>query len=152
MWGWWFETPSRSLWHQCDAAIGPYIWWTDTDSCGSLCRQGTSNYLVQHWITLRETTPGHSTPPDIKHSYTVQRHLWVLTLRALKFSPVKEIHIYSCRGQIFCVGFQRYPLKLHTKYFTRTVNDIPKLYSNKRLYLHLVNDKLSSFNTNSKFI
>ena len=39
-----------------------------------------------------------------------------LNLRALKFSTVNEIHIFQCMGKIFCVEFQRYPLKLHTKY------------------------------------
>ena len=41
-------------------------------------------------------------------------------LRALKFSPVNKICIFQCIGEIFCVKFQRYPLKFHTKYHTHT--------------------------------
>ena len=42
----------------------------------------------------------------------------LLNLRALKFSPLNKIHIFQCMGKIFCVEFQRYPLKFHTKYLT----------------------------------
>ena len=45
----------------------------------------------------------------------------LLNLRALKFSPVNKIRIFQCMGMIFCVEFQRYPLKFHTKYLTHTL-------------------------------
>ena len=48
----------------------------------------------------------------------------LLNLRALKFSYVNKIHIFQCMGKIFCVEFQRYPLKLHTKYLTHTLKDM----------------------------
>ena len=48
----------------------------------------------------------------------------LLNLRALKFSPVDEIRIFQCMGMIFCVEFQRYPLKFHTKYLTHTLKDV----------------------------
>ena len=48
----------------------------------------------------------------------------LLNLRALKFSPVDKIYIFQCMGKIFCVEFQRYPLKFHSKYFTHTLKDI----------------------------
>ena len=47
----------------------------------------------------------------------------LLNLRALKYSPVNKIHIFQCMGKIFCVEFQRYPLKFHTKYLTHTLRD-----------------------------
>ena len=47
----------------------------------------------------------------------------LLNLRALKNSPVNKIHIFQCMSKIFCVEFQRYPLKLHTKYLTHTLKD-----------------------------
>ena len=47
----------------------------------------------------------------------------LLNLRALKISPVNKIHIFQCIGKIFCVEFQRYPLKFHTKYPTHTLKD-----------------------------
>ena len=48
----------------------------------------------------------------------------LLNLRALKFSPVNKIRIFQCMGMIFCVEFQRYPLKFHTKYLTHTLKDV----------------------------
>ena len=48
----------------------------------------------------------------------------LLNLRALKFSYVNKIHIFQCMGKIFCVEFQRYPLKFHTKYLTHTLKDM----------------------------
>ena len=42
----------------------------------------------------------------------------LLNLRALQFSLVNKIHIFQCMGKIFCMEFQRYPLKFHTKYLT----------------------------------
>ena len=47
----------------------------------------------------------------------------LLNLRALKISHVNKIHIFQCMGKIFCVEFQRYPLKFHTKYLTHTLKD-----------------------------
>ena len=48
----------------------------------------------------------------------------LLNLRALKFSPVNKIYIFQCMGKIFCVEFQRCPLKFHTKYLTHTLKDM----------------------------
>ena len=48
----------------------------------------------------------------------------LLNLRALKFSPVHKIHIFQCMGKIFCVEFQRVPLKFHTKYLTHTLKNV----------------------------
>ena len=48
----------------------------------------------------------------------------LLNLRALKYSPVNKIHTFQCMGKIFCVKFQRYSLKFHTKYLTHTLKDI----------------------------
>ena len=45
----------------------------------------------------------------------------LLNLRALKFSLVNKIRIFQCMGRIFCVEFQRWPLKFHTKYLTHTL-------------------------------
>ena len=48
----------------------------------------------------------------------------LLNLRALKCSPVNKIHIFQCMGKMFCVEFQRYPLKFHTKYLSHTLKDM----------------------------
>ena len=58
---------------------------------------------VMTW-KLFHTTGGH-----FKNTY----ELW--NLRALKFSLGNKIHIFRCMGKIFCVEFQRYPLKFHNK-------------------------------------
>ena len=48
----------------------------------------------------------------------------LLTLRALKISMYHKRFIVQCMGKIFCVEFQRYPLKFHTKYLTHTLKDM----------------------------
>ena len=68
--------------------------------------------LFQNWVW------GH-----FKNTYEL------LNLRALKFSPVNKIHIFQCMGKIFCVEFQRYPLKFHTQYPTHTLKDMFFLYN-----------------------
>ena len=45
----------------------------------------------------------------------------LLNLRVLKFSLVDKIYIFQSMGKIFCVEFQWYPLKFHTKYLTHTL-------------------------------
>ena len=47
----------------------------------------------------------------------------LLNLRALKFSMLYEMYIFQCMGKIFCVEFQRVPLKFHTKYLTHTLKN-----------------------------
>ena len=47
----------------------------------------------------------------------------LLNLRALKISMLYESHIFQCMGKIFCVEFQRVPLKFHTKYLAHTLID-----------------------------
>ena len=42
-----------------------------------------------------------------------------LNLGTLKFSPLHKIHISQC--MIFCVEFQRVPMKFHAKYLTYTL-------------------------------
>ena len=47
----------------------------------------------------------------------------LLNLRALKILMLFISHIFQCMGKIFCVEFQRVPLKFHTKYHTHTLKD-----------------------------
>ena len=47
----------------------------------------------------------------------------LLNLRALRISMLYKSHIFQCMGKIFCVEFQRVPLKFHTKYLTHTLKD-----------------------------
>ena len=48
----------------------------------------------------------------------------LLNLRALKISKLHKNHIFQCMGKVFCVEFQRVPLKFHTKYLTHTLKDV----------------------------
>ena len=52
----------------------------------------------------------------------------LLNLRALKISMLYENHIFQCMGKIFCVQFQRVPLKFHTKYLTYTLKDVDVIH------------------------
>ena len=47
----------------------------------------------------------------------------LLNVRALKISMLYKNHNFQCMGKIFCVEFQRVPLKFHTKYLTHTLKD-----------------------------
>ena len=76
----------------------------------SLCHHDISSCGIDY---ARHTDPGGR----FKKTYEL------LNLRALKISPVNKIHIFQCMGKIFCVEFQRYPLKFHTKYLTHTLKD-----------------------------
>ena len=48
----------------------------------------------------------------------------LLNPRALKISMLYKNRIFQCMGKIFCVEFQRYPLKFHSKYLTHTLKDV----------------------------
>ena len=48
----------------------------------------------------------------------------LLNPRALKISMFYKNRIFQCMGKIFCVEFQRYPLKFHSKYLTHTLKDV----------------------------
>ena len=48
----------------------------------------------------------------------------LLNPRALKISMLYENRLFHCLGEIFCVEFQREPLKFHTKYLTHTLKDV----------------------------
>ena len=66
----------------------------------------------------------YSTARDIRPGGRFNNAYELLTLRALKISMFHKRFIYQCMGKIFCVEFQRYPLKFHTKYLTHTLKDM----------------------------
>ena len=43
---------------------------------------------------------------------------------ALKISTLYKNYIFQCMGKIFCVEFQMFPLKFHTKYLTHAWKDV----------------------------
>ena len=48
----------------------------------------------------------------------------LVNLGASKFSILNKNRLFRCMGKIFCVEFQRFPLKFHTNYLTHTFNDL----------------------------
>ena len=48
----------------------------------------------------------------------------LVNLRPLKFSTWCKNHILQGMGKMYCVEFERYPLKFHTKYLTHTLKDV----------------------------
>ena len=84
----------------------------------NLSKSETTVWLVSYQVTHIKLYDYHFETWGFKDTYEL------LNLRALKFSPMNNIHIFQCMGKIFCVEFQRYPLKLHTKYLTHTLKDM----------------------------
>ena len=48
----------------------------------------------------------------------------VINLRAPTFSMLNENCLFQCMVKIFCVEFQRFPLKFHSNYLTHTLKDV----------------------------
>ena len=82
----------------------PLCW----DLWSTMCRQCVKNWWKYCW-----TCAGIS-----KNAYKL------VNLKALKFSTQYKSHIIQCMVKIFCVEFQRYPLKFHTKYLIHTLKDV----------------------------
>ena len=86
---------------------------------GTICYARFLKKIALYYKQLRFLCPPD--PSDLPGRFKKTYEL--LNLRALKISPVNKIHIFQCMGKIFCVEFQRYPLKFHTKYLTHTLKD-----------------------------
>ena len=80
------------------------------------CQRGNKQAII--WTNDGLLYRGYGSGGRFKNTYEL------LNQRALKFSYVNKIHIFQCMGKIFCVEFQRYPLKFHTKYLTHTLKDM----------------------------
>ena len=62
---------------------------------------------------------------SIMYIYIYMAYTYVLlNLRALKIQALYKNRISQCMSTIFCVEFQRYHLKLHTKYLAHTMKDV----------------------------
>ena len=81
--------------------------------------------ISQHNGSLELLQPGYFSEEQYKTQTRgcFKNTYELLNLRALKFSPVNKIYIFQCMGKIFCVEFQRYTLKFHTKYLTHTLKN-----------------------------
>ena len=90
------------------------------------------NYPMHFCQTVKYCLNNSSLLPC--HGKTHQSNNWTggrfkdvyefLNLRAHKISMLYTICIFQCIGKIFCVEFQRVPLKFHTKYLTHTLKDM----------------------------
>ena len=106
------------------------IWWHRSCRCGSTLVQAMACYLTKPlpepmlayhqmccvafiWEQFHKCPGGR-----FKNAYEL------LNLRTLKISMLYKSHIFQCMGKIFCVEFQRVPLKFHTKYLTHTLKDV----------------------------
>ena len=106
-----------------------------TDSKSTLIQvTGTTRHQPITWINFDQMLEVHVTSPQdilwIFKSMTpcaggrFKNTYELLNLRALKISKLHKNHIFQCMGKIFCVEFQRVPLKFHTKYLTHTLKDV----------------------------
>ena len=80
---------------------------------GPMLTQFTDAY-IWHWGEMSYRRTGGR----FKNAYEL------LNLRALKISMLYKNRTFQCMGKIFCVEFQRVPLKFHTKYLTHTLKDV----------------------------
>ena len=79
--------------------------------------------MISWFILLLSLYTGHNKPVTDQNRRAFKNMYELLNLRALKFSNANKIHIFQCMDKIFCVEFQRVPLKFHTKYHTHKLKD-----------------------------
>ena len=77
------------------------------------CRGKCFHLMTSSWILSlsksRQCSYVDTTKGRFKNTYEL------LNLRALKISMLGKNHIFQCVGKIFCVEYQRVPLKFRTK-------------------------------------
>ena len=102
----WWKTEGPSIYWMFQELADPKLFQLWTWTCN---KYGTDhNAIFIHWW---------SWGGRFKNVYEL------LNLRALKIPMPYKNHIFRCMGKIFCVEFQRVPLKFHTKYLTHTLKD-----------------------------
>ena len=83
---------------------------------------GSSPQLKSH---NGPTVPLHLQGPGAERSGDRFKNTYeLLNLRAIKISMLYKNHIFQCMGKMFCVEFQRVPLKFHTKYLAHTLKNV----------------------------
>ena len=126
---WTFSTRLRAdghVWQNCDVSSQYCLVWTGsshetlfiiTPKCSD-----ANDILFLLWMPKTKLclscTDNTARGGHFKNEYEL------LNLRALKISTLYKNHIFQCMGKIFCVEFQRVPLKFHTKYLTHTLKDV----------------------------
>ena len=79
-----------------------------------------SQQPVMVLVPNNTTEPQQTMAPGGRFKNTYE----LLNLRALKTSMLYKNHIFQCMDKIFCVEFQRVPLKFHTKYLIHALKDV----------------------------
>ena len=134
-----FPYPSGLLhWHCGNLTIAPVPakqpWWKWINTscefimndCVTTTKQSTTKpcaYFLGYTVDpmcpfYKHISPRIRTWGRFKNTYEL------LSLRALKISMLYKNRTFQCMGKIFCVEFQRVPLKFHTKYLTHTLKDV----------------------------
>ena len=105
------------------------------------CLMAPSHYQNQCWLIIRDIL-WHS--PENNFIMSAQADiLWNdfkycsfnITASSSRGQRVNQIlfslliilnknHLFQCMGEIFCVEYQRFPLKFHTKYLTHALKDV----------------------------
>ena len=86
-------------------------------------------------LSLSQSVRNFTESRTISLSRVVKNVCELLNIRALKISTMYKNCIFQCVGKIFCVEFQRYPLKIHTNYLTHTLKDVYFFFFLKDVYL-----------------
>ena len=117
------EFPRKGQWRGALMFSLTCVWingWVNIHQAGDLRR-----YRAHYDVTVRSHVIISNTSVSIvlpggrfKNAYEL------LNLRALKIPMLYKNRIFQCMSKIFCVEFQRVPLKFHTKYLTHTLKDV----------------------------
>ena len=114
--------------------LSSFSWfrWKNTVSCDIFSIMARSTYVcplpipcgaeIYQWIRLSDRSGGRVSKTHIYE---------LLNLRALKISMLCKNHIFQRMDKIFCVEFQRIPLKFHTKYLTHTLKEVDFIHRGK---------------------
>ena len=82
----------------------------------------TGAYILVPYLEVKSRQHIWRSGERFKNTYAL------LNLGALEISTLYKNCIFQCMGKICCVEFQRFPLKVHTKYLTRTLKDVHFIY------------------------
>ena len=102
--------------------------WKRTVACGTMSTVDRYVSYSQSWGYSPGTLKACHQVESLQHIQRSAGHFKnaykLINLRALEFSTWYKSCIFQCMSKIYCVEFQRYPLKFHTKYVIHTLKDV----------------------------
>ena len=117
------------LWFCCNKCLWVELSWSLNNDTFCSPRKKIIRYYPGARLNIKTVLPGIGSPiVKITARGRFKNAYEVLNLRALKISMLYKSTIFQCMGKIFCVEFQRVPLKFHTKYHTHTLIDVDFIY------------------------